>query len=147
MNALTLLYNRVCFVLEKGGDVQPFSGAVVLVSILMCTVFMNIVLFAYSFIHEAFFFQWLWLYLVVWIVFVPSYFYARRNREQIVDTSIRVPYFKNVLVIAFCVTVVSVFILLANINREKNSVPRKNTPSIGKEVRPSLEGKIRKWLE
>ena len=142
MSILTIILNRVYYVLTKVKNKSPFFGTIILVGLLLNTLIDSIITLIYIINDtpnrdEV-------VYYIIWIIStLLLYLYARNRKTQIVEFK---PSTKlNVLVVCVFIFAIVSFVLCANINREKLSVEKSN--KIEKPKKESLEGKIRKLFD
>ena len=146
MNILLIILNRIYLVLSKTKNQSPLLGSSILVSILIGISCNNIFLFIFSFKSEPLKFNnWLYYILTIFIFLIINN-YSKNNEQIIINKSMFSKSRNNLLVILLFIFTMVSFILLGNINREKISKLKKHSEIQGIK-KPSLEGKIRKWLE
>jgi len=144
MNILIVVLNRVYLLLTKVKNQSPLFGAVTLVTILISFTTLNLIGF-YSIKIAPITINIPQFLCFNLLVFIPLFFYAKRNKGLITEGIVSSPKRTNLIVaLVYLFTIVST-IYLANINRDKISKQTKQ-----ESVEPhkeSLEGKIRKWFE
>lgn len=143
MNILTILLNRVYFLLLKAKNQSPFFGAVLIVSLLLNTLLDNIISVIYLLDDKTNKTDRI-IYYSIWVIItVIVYIYATKRKAQIIKLKSSTKL--TLLVVGiFLFTLIS-FIWCANINREK--LDKERSAIEVKSHKKSLEGRIRKWFD
>lgn len=146
MKILIILLNRTYQFLTKVKNQSPLLGASFLVAIVLWLFVNNIFLFIYAFksvpLSDD---NWIMYTLLIFIILLV-YTYARIKKLQIADATLFSGMRNNLFVGIIYVFIVSIFIFLANINRDKIFKLDKKTYS-SEPRKKSLEGQIRKWFD
>jgi hypothetical protein len=146
MNFLIIILNRVYLFLTKVKNQSPLFGSVTLVTIVISFSLLNLIGFYFVFKVEPLTVN-LPLFLASNVlIFIPLYFYARRNIVLITERTIPSFKVKNMVVVILFLFTVASTIYLANINRGK-IFTQKQKEQTDKPRKESLENKIKKWFE
>lgn len=141
MNYLTLIFNRVYFFLTKIGNQSPFIGTVILVSLLVIVFVNNIKLSFYALGKSYVLLDEKIEYFIMAVIFVLLYFYAKNRRQQIIN-NIKTEKIKDVIIISLFIVSATIYIFLANINRQKIFKEREKIQSDNFPKKESIEGKV-----
>lgn len=146
MNILIVILNRVYLFLTKVKNQSPLFGAVTLVTILISFSLLNTIGFYYTSKIEPIIINIPAFIGLSILIFIPLFFYSKRNEYLITERVVTSHKTKNLLVIILYLFTFVSTIYLANINRTKIIEQTKQEQSI-EPRKESLEGKIRKWFE